>query len=145
MNTEKIQTNIEKFGWHFLHIFDPNGIKNSFSYSVGFEESFGQPEILIFGLKKDAAHGILTDIADDLRNGLKLEVDTKMKDVIGGDFEVMFKPVQQKAFSEYLGTAVNYYNKPFRAWVMFWPDKSNILPFEESCEVSIQDEALNII
>ena len=68
-----------------------------------------------------------------------------MKDVISGDFEVMFKPVQQKAFSEYLGTAVNYYNKPFRAWVMFWPDKSNILPFEESCEVSIQDEALNII
>ena len=145
MSAEKIQEDIEKFGWHFLHVFDPNGVKNVFSYSIGFEESFNQPEILIFGLGKDVAHEILTDVADDLRNGLKLAVDKRMRGLISGDFDVMFKSVQQKAFSEYLGTAVDYYNKPFRAWVMFWPDKSNILPLEDGCAVSIQDEALTII
>ncbi|WP_353376432.1 DUF4262 domain-containing protein [Microbulbifer sp. NBRC 101763] len=57
----------------------------------------------------------------------------------------MFKPISSNAYKEYLGTAVNYYGKPFRAQVMFWPGKANILPTEEGCELTIQNEALAIV
>ncbi|WP_444919623.1 DUF4262 domain-containing protein [Microbulbifer sp. CnH-101-G] len=145
MNKEEIQGNIKEYGWHFLFVFDPNGEYQDFSYTIGLEESFGHPEIMIFGLKKDSAHAILADIVEDIKSGVKMEPNKKLGNVIGGDFKVMFKPISSNAYKEYLGTAVNYYGKPFRAQVMFWPDKANILPTEEGCELTIQNEALAIV
>ena len=141
----KIQSNINKYGWHFLFVFDPEGKKESFSYSIGFEETFNYPEIMVFGLEKEIAHQILTDIADDLKNGLHYEVDKKLNNVLSGDLKVVFKKVNTEAFDEFLGTAVNFYQKPFRALVMFWPDKKSLFPFEDGCVVTIQNEALKIV
>ena len=145
MSEEIIKQHIKEFGWHFLFVFDPEGESVDFAYSIGFEETYNQPEVIIFGLKKDTAHAILSDIALDLKNGTILKQEQKLSEVIGGGLEIMFKPVNKSAFSKYLGTAVNYYNKPFRASVMFWPDTSNILPTEQNCELTVQNEALAII
>ncbi len=145
MSSGDIQKHIDEYGWHCLYVFDPDGEKNEFSYSIGFEESFGHPEIIIFGLKREVAHSILSDIASDLRNGATFEPNVKLNNVIGGDLDIMFKPVKQAAFDDYLGTAVRFYQRPFRAWVMLWPDKTNILPDEEGCELTVQDEALGIV
>ncbi|WP_233258839.1 DUF4262 domain-containing protein [Shewanella sp. YLB-09] len=142
---DNIRTNIEKFGWHFLYIFDPEGNASDFSYSVGFEESYNHPEIIVFGLKKDTAHHILSDIADELKNGKTFNPNERLNDVIGGDMDVLFKPVQEEFHSEYLGLASKYYQKSFRAMVMFWPNKQNILPTEGGCDLTIQDEALKIV
>ena len=145
MSHNNIQEHINKYGWHCLYVFDPDGEKVEFTYSIGFEETFKHPEIMIFGLKKETAHGILDDIANDLNNGIKYELDKRLSNVIGGDFEVMFKEVNENAFSEYLGSAVDYYQKPFKAWVLFWPDKSNLLPFDNNCELTVQNEAIEIV
>jgi len=145
MSKDEIQVNIKEFGWHFIFVFDPDGEHQDFSYSIGLEESFGHPEIIIFGLKKDSAHAIIADIVEDVKSGITMKPNQKLGNVIGGDFEVMFKPISVNAYKEYLGTAVNYYGKPFRALVMFWPDKGNILPTEEGCELTIQNEALAIV
>jgi len=145
MSKEKIKENIRKHGWHFLFVFDPNGEREDFSYTIGLEESFNHPEIIVFGLKKDSSHAILTDIVEDIKSGATMESDKKLGNVIGGDLEVMFKPLISSAYKEYLGTAVDYYSRQFRAQVMFWPDKANKLPTESGCEVTIQDEALAIV
>ncbi|PRO71507.1 DUF4262 domain-containing protein [Alteromonas alba] len=145
MSKEEIKKNIKEYGWHFLFVFDPNGEHEDFSYSIGLEESFDHPEIVIFGLKKESAHAIISDIVEDIKSGIKMESDKKLGNVIGGNFEVIFKPIKIRAYKEYLGTAVDYYDKPFRAQIMFWPDKSNILPTEDGCEVTIQNEALTIV
>lgn len=100
---------------------------------------------MVFGLEKEIAHQILTDIADDLKNGLHYEVDKKINNVLSGDLKVVFKKVNTEAFDEFLGTAVNFYQKPFRALVMFWPDKKSLFPFEDGCVVTIQNEALKIV
>lgn len=143
--SKDIQKDIDKYGWHFLFVFDPDGERPDFAYSIGLEESYDHPEIMVFGLDKDTAHEILSDIADDLKTGKKYQLNTKFPDVIAGDFEIMFKEVKQSAYSEYLGTAVDYYEKPFRAWVLFWPDKSNILPTEDGCSLTVQDEGREIV
>lgn len=145
MSKSEIKENIEECGWHFLFVFDPNGEHEDFSYSVGLEEKFDHPEIIIFGLKKDSAHAIIADIVEDIKSGVKMEPNTKLGNVIGGGFEVMFKPIISSAYKEYLGTAVDYYGREFRALVMFWSGKSNLLPTEKGCEVTVQDEALAIV
>jgi hypothetical protein len=145
MSKEQIKKSIQDCGWHALSIFDPNGEHQDFSYTIGLEESYGHPEIIIFGLKKETSHAIFSDLVLEIKSGIKFEPNVKLKNVINGNFEVLFKPIIHSAYNEYLGTAVNYYGHPFRALVMFWPDKNNILPTEPGCELSIQNEALTIV
>ena len=140
-----IKKNIEQYGWHFIFVFDPDGEKENFSYTVGFEETYKFPEIIIFGLNKDSAHGICTDIADDLAKGKTYPLNTKIADVIGGDYKVLFKEVLPEKFDGYLNGCLSYYKKPFRACVMFWPDKDGMFPFEYGYKSKAQNEALQIV
>ncbi len=57
----------------------------------------------------------------------------------------MFKAIKEQHHSEYFGAAQRHHQKPFRVWVMFWPDKNNLFPFDDGCEIKLQDEALNLI
>lgn len=145
MSNEKIKGNIEQHGWHFVFVFDAKGQHEDFSYTIGLEENYNHPEILVFGLKKESAHAILSDIVEEIKAGAKMELNRKIGNVIGGSFEVLFMSIISSSYNQYLGAAVGYYQKPFRAQVMFWPDQKNVLPTEEGCELTIQDEALEIV
>ena len=145
MSFESIRENIQKHGWKYQYVFDANGEKEDFSYSIGFEESFDHPEIMIFGLKRETMHSILSDIASDIKEGRKFEEGVRTGDVLSGEFEVIFKSVNEGFLPEYAGIATRFYNKPFRMMVMFWPDKSNILPTEVGCKLTVQNEALKIV
>ena len=105
----RIQDNINDYGWHFLFVFDSEGDNEDFAYSVGFEETFNHPEIMIFGFDKDAAHAVLSNIASDLKEGLRYATDKRFNGVLGNNYTVMFKQVMAEAFEEYLGTAVAFY------------------------------------
>lgn len=140
-----VQENIESHGWQCQHVFDTDGEKQPFSYSIGFCESYNHPEIMIFGLKKDTMHAILSDIAEELKSGRVFEPNVRVSGVIGGDFEVCFKPLKESLKGEYAGIATRYYESPFDVYVMLWPDKNNTLPTEQECEITVQNEALKIV
>ncbi|ABD81607.1 DUF4262 domain-containing protein [Saccharophagus degradans] len=145
MSNESLIENIKKHGWQCQYVFDANGEKEDFSYSIGFEESFDHPEIMIFGLKRETMHSILSGIASDIKEGRKFEEGVRTGNVLSGEFEVIFKSVNEEFLPEYAGIATSFYNKPFRMMVMFWPDKSNILPTEVGCKLTVQNEALKIV
>ena len=142
---DKTESNIKKYGWEAMYVFDENGEKEPFLYTIGLEETYSHPEIMIFGLKRETMHNIVSDLAHDIKKGFKVPINEKIKGLLSGDFEVLFKPIKEDHFDNYLGQANRYYKKPFRALVMLWPDKNNTLPTEENCEVNIQDEALKIV
>lgn len=145
MSNESIKQNIQKYGWQFQYVFDADGEKEEFSYSIGFEESFGHPEIMILGLNRDTMHSILSDIASDIRGGQKFKEGVRTSNVLSGEFDVLFKSVREDLLPEYAGIATRYYQGPFRLLVMFWPDKSNVLPTEAGCSITVQNEALQIV
>lgn len=43
---QRISENIREYGWHCLHVFPTKESQDKFSYSIGFEESYGSPEIM---------------------------------------------------------------------------------------------------
>lgn len=145
MSDDKIKSHIEDYGWHCCYVFDLEGVKPEFSYTIGFEKTFNHPEIIVFGLDRNVAHQILSDIACDIADGVKLQTDIKLSNVIGGDYQVMFKEVDDNAFDKYLGQAVDFYNRQFKAWALLWPDKNKVLPIEEGCLATDQNEVLKII
>lgn len=145
MNFEGLEKNIRDFGWQCQHVFDPKGKSQNFSYSIGFEESFGHPEVLIMGLAKETMHRILTNLAEYIRNGVIYEPNQKVSGLLAGDFEVVFKLIMPGHINEYAGVATKYYDRSVSVLVMFWPDKNNVLPTEQGCELTVQDEVLKIV
>jgi hypothetical protein len=140
-----IAENIRKHGWQFQYVFDENEELPSFAYSIGFEESYSHPEIMIFGLSKDVMHSLLSNLATDIKSGIVFQPNEKVKEVLSGNFEVMFKRMKTEFQSEYAGTAKDYYQKPFEVLVMLWPDKNNVLPCEQDCQLTVQAEAVKIV
>lgn len=141
----KVRNDIEQYGWHCLNVWPQKGdARPGFSYTIGLSHSYGHPEIMIFGLG-DRAHGILTGCANLIKEGVRFFPNQPNSEVLSGNYEVIFKPMRNECFAEYLGTALRFYGRrPFEALVMFWPDKEHRFPWESS-EPNLQAEALQIV
>ena len=143
---QRISDNIREYGWHCLHVFPTKENQDKFSYSIGFGESYGAPEVLIFGLEREKAHALLNECAHLLKGGHTILLGAEDDDVLAGDYKVIFKSVRPDCFGEYLGTAVRYYQrKPFNAVVMFLPDRQHRFPWQPGYEDIPADEALAIV
>ena len=142
----KVQSDIVEFGWHCLHVLPREGDDHApFTYTIGFTETFGHPEIAIFGLKRETTHAILADCATDIRAGTRYVTDVPLSGVLGGDVQVKFKRVRDDCIPEYFGTATRHYGgTKFEVWVMFWPNKEGLFP-GQGFDSSLQTEALNVV
>lgn len=141
----KARADIEKYGWHCLNVgSEPGDERPGFSYTVGLVESFGHPEIAVFGLA-EKAHGVLTECANLIRNGARFVPHEPNGDVLDGGYSVVFKPIREEHFPEYLGAAIRYYgDRSFDAFVLFWPNNKHEFPWETPVP-GAQAEALSIV
>lgn len=145
--TDVIAQHIRKYGWHCLHVHPTEGDDEAlkFSYSIGFTESFSQPEILIFGLSRDKAHALLSECASLLSSGTAFEPDVEDDRVLDNGYKVVFRPVLASRFGEYLGTARRYFGaRSFSAIVMYLPDREGKFPWQSDYAGMDVDEALSI-
>ncbi|MFC5571571.1 DUF4262 domain-containing protein [Lysobacter yangpyeongensis] len=141
-----IADNVREYGWHCLHVFPTQEGQDKFSYSIGFGESYGAPEVLVFGLEREKAHAILNECANLFKGGHTVRPNVEDPDVLGGGYKVVFKPVRPDCFNEYLGTALRYYQgKPFGAVVMFLPDRQHRFPWQPGYDYIPADEPLAIV
>ena len=100
---QRISDNIREYGWHCLHVFPTKEGQDKFSYSIGFGESYGSPEVLIFGLEREKAHALLNECAHLLKGGHIIVPGVEDGSVLAGDYKVVFKSVRPDRFGEYLG------------------------------------------
>lgn len=143
---QRIADNIQEHGWHCLHIFPVEEGHDRFSYSIGFSESYGAPEVLVFSMDPDKAHALLNECAIELRKGYVIRSGVECPNILAGDYKVVFKSVRPECFGEYLGTALRYYQeKPFDAVVMFLPDSRHRFPWEAEYDNVSADEPLSIV
>ena len=146
VQNKKISDNIREYGWHCLHVFPTKETHDKFSYSIGFEESYGAPEVLIFGLDREKAHALLNACAEMLQDGHTIQNSVENPNVLNGGYKVVFRPVRSTFFSEYLGTAQRYYqDRPFGAVVMFLPDREHRFPWQTGYDDIPADESLSIV
>jgi len=143
---QRISDNIRDYGWHCLHVFPTKEGQDKFSYSIGFGESYGAPEVLIFGLERERAHALLNECAQLLKGGHTVVPGVQDGNVLASNYKVVFRPVRSDSFGEYLGTALRYYQgKPFSAVVMFLPDRQHRFPWEPGYDDIPADESLAIV
>lgn len=126
---EKALSDIDKHGCHVIHVFeDDQGPK--FTYSVGIERKSKQPELIITGLDKELAHWIINEYNRRIRSGEVFQADQPYSGFLN-DHVVIFKPMSQTHYSEYLGWDLWLYgNSNFRVFQMIWPSTAGVWPWD---------------
>ena len=120
----KVDEDIQKYGWHVLSVACED--TPSFSYSIGFEDTLGHPEVIMSGLSTDLMHELLNDIGELIKKGISFKSGELSNEVVDG-FPVKFINVSESAMSEYLRVAGGHYgDKGFRALQCVWPDKEGV-------------------
>jgi hypothetical protein len=80
--------NVRQYGCHVMSVFDPEEVEPSFSYSVGFWESVGQPEVIIVGLSPEMGSFAVNETLRQCQGGLQLFDGERVHDLFE-DFDVI--------------------------------------------------------
>lgn len=135
---DKLAWVIEDQGWVADPVDPVEGppARAGYTYTIGFETAFGQPEVVIFGLQAVAARGLLGMVADQHGGGVQLPVDATFVGLLEGDLPCALLPVDLAEHAELFADAVAFHARSGLvpgAWRMLqfvWPDRSGLLPWD---------------
>lgn len=125
----KILEDVEESGLHVVTVAGEGG-RPGYSFTVGLWESFGQPEVVVFGLPQEIAHELLELLADEADEGHRFLAGTRHEGLLQ-DYPVRFFEVPKSRYAEYLGSACwAYEGDDFPAVQLVWPDKQGRWPWD---------------
>ena len=127
---KKVLSDIDEFGCHVISVFDPEDQLPPFTYSVGIQESSGEPEVVVFGLKNTLAQSVVDNYNRRIREGECFEPGRRYTDFLEG-FEVYFEPVDRKHYKDHFGYDLWLYgDEEFAVLQLIWPTTSGAWPWE---------------
>ena len=67
---DSIAADIAAYGWSVLKV-EADGVGPGFAYTIGLQQRFDHPEIIIVGLRSATAHMVLNDVGEDVCGGAR--------------------------------------------------------------------------
>ncbi|WP_158237927.1 DUF4262 domain-containing protein [Emticicia sp. TH156] len=135
---EKIINDIQKYGWHVVHILDDDR-GEKYSYTIGLTDSFKHPEIAISGLKPDICSLIFEGIVETIKDGFEYKVNKEYDDILEG-YNCIFRQISDNKYDNLFGKATEYYKeKAFNVYQLFYPDNENNFPWDNEYSLTIQE------
>ena len=105
-----------------------------YTYTIGFESSYGHPEVLIVGLQPVAARGLMSMMAEHLVAGGELPVGV-FAGLLDNGLRSALLPLDLSVHSAaFPGAATFHGERPWRVEQFVWPDKQGLLPWEDGYE-----------
>jgi len=134
-SVKRICDDVAKFGWHVVFVAPSSGEAGAeFAFTVGLFQTYQHPELIVFGLPLKVAHGVLGTCVQRIEEGLLFEDGQVRSDVLNR-YNAAFLSVGQSFYSEYLGSAIGFYETTdFPVLQLVWPDRNNHFPWEPECE-----------
>jgi hypothetical protein len=143
---QAILDTIEEHGWFCTAVFDPDGKAPEFAYSVGFTETLGQPEFIVFGLPTEVANAILWDVFRALKAGRVPEDGQSWPDLVVG-YDCVIRHVHPTQVTrEHLNSAIWFWGdpavrgEPLTAYQIVWPDRDGRFPWDPGCAQWVRDD-----
>ncbi|MDP9144196.1 MAG: DUF4262 domain-containing protein [Actinomycetota bacterium] len=133
---QKVLDDIAAFGWHCVNVHeDAEG--PGFAYSIGFQRTFGQPEVIVFGQAFAVLHGMLNRVAERMRAGHLHRADESYWGILD-DFKCHLLTVPQSTHQDYVGWARWYYkDEPFEVLQCVWPDRQGKFQWEHGASAAL--------
>lgn len=136
---QKLLDDIQKFGWHCMNVFGDDK-HEPFSYTIGFFQTYGQPELLIYGLPREIAHAVLTIAADAAAKGSPFNLNEPTDEFLKG-YSCVFVPVPLSEYAEHVGFARWYYQgDQFPVQQIIWPSNSGQFPWHADATASFRSK-----
>lgn len=131
---DKIRWIIEEQGWAAEPVAattEPEPTPG-YTYSIGFEPTFGQPEVVIFGLQPVAARGLLGMVADQHGGGVSLPIGGMFTGLLENDLRCCLLEVPAAQVVERFPTADGILGVGgYRVLQFVWPDRAGRLPWDD--------------
>ena len=136
----EIAESVRKHGWHAIAV-EETADAPTLLYTIGLCQTFGHPEVMVFGWEARFAHSIVSDMVADMKKGQFYSAGQTYPGLLDG-FEVAIRPVHATQHLVHLGYATGYYRILARpellsAIQLFWPDKAGKFPFELACDPGV--------
>lgn len=140
---DKIEFMLEHDGWAMDAVrarADLDPPMPTYSYTVGFEDAFGFPEVCVFGLKPVACRGLFGLVADALAGGTDFPVGPAFIGLLDGGQPSAFLPVDAEAAVGMVPALAEHHRVAGEADAQFhlvqlaWPDRNGNLPWEPGFE-----------
>jgi Domain of unknown function (DUF4262) len=132
---KKVLSDVAEYGWHCLNILEEDGYA-PFSFSIGLYETWKFPELIIVGLKREVAHGVLNIVATALKEGNRPDLGATNQDLLEG-YACCFVEVSKSYYRDYVGTARWYYGgDSFPLYQIVWPSKQGHFPWHSDASES---------
>ncbi len=128
---QRVLDDIAECGWSGIIIEDDNE-GPAFEYTVSFMETLNHPEVIIFGMSRNAMHDILWGIHHAICGGRRFDEPGRYEDILEG-YPCEFRPVHELQHTEYLGYAMwhrRHVGKigTLEAMQCVWPDRQGRFP-----------------
>jgi hypothetical protein len=141
----KMLADIDKFGCQVLTVFDPDGLKPSFAYSIGFTRTVGQGEVIVFGLNHDLMASMVNETLAQCRDGLELGDGKRISGLLEGFDTIARKIPPENIKLENFNSAIWFHRREFRselalAYQIVWPGaQQGLFPWEDGCDPYVID------
>jgi hypothetical protein len=135
----KIDEDIIRHGWSTIGVFgtgeDPIV---PFAYSVGFTE-LDQPEVIVYGLPAEMAHGIIGCVYDAIKAGEQLKDGAELGKILKEPYKVWVRAVPGDGSP---ANAARARYESVRLVQIVWPDRVGNYPWEDGYEAACTQPVL---
>jgi hypothetical protein len=135
----RVRADIARFGWHLVLIPPDHGAAG-WVHTIGLEERFGHPELIVFGNDLGVLAPLLNALGERVRAGAAFVAGSELEGVLEG-LPVAFRALAQKWVQPFLGNAAWHYKRErVAALQCFWPDPGGRFPWHAEAEAEWRED-----
>lgn len=121
---------IDEHGWMVMSVCDEDGETPDWAFSIGLYETFGHPEIVVFGQSVELMHSMINSIGERVREGEHFADGNELEELIA-EYRCSVRHVRLKWYELFLGWAIWYHEgEAFPVLQCFWPDRDQHYPWD---------------
>jgi hypothetical protein len=135
--------NVAEFGWQCLSV-GAGDDEPGFSYTIGLWETFGAPELIVFGLDSGLMYEMLACMVDALRRGAR--VDEGARWPLLRNHDCISRRVHPSQINRDHFNSALWYRRhrgeapPLEAYQLFWPGvEDGLFPWEAGCSARVRE------
>ena len=142
---QDILDNVARTGCHINIVIDPDQQEPPFAYSVGFRETAGQPEVIVFGLSTEMMTFMINETLNQCEAGLVLSDGVELDGLLRAHKVVGREVATRFIIRDYLNSAIWYERRQTgraldRVIQLVWPGaQDGLFPWDKGCDQQVRD------
>ena len=141
-HAEKIEWMIETNGWALEPVAavpDSDPPSPGYAYTIGLNQSFSFPDLVIFGLAPVAVKGLIDLVIEQVTSGVEIPRDVPLVGLLDNELRCVFSTVDVKDHAHLFTTGVKWNRgKVGDMLQLVWPDRNGWLPYEPGFDASMR-------